>query len=728
MHRPLLRRLRSTLAALTATALCCGGAFFSAGTATAADPPAGYPNLAPTPPMGWNNWSYYTCGVDEQIVLDNAKALVRSGLAAKGYRTVTVDDCWMAAQRDGHGELVPDPARFPHGMASLGRRLHRMGLKFGIYEDAGTSTCGGFPGSYGHYRQDAALFAKWGVDYLKLDGCNVPTAAGQTKEQTYHALYAQMSRALLDTGRPIVFSVSAPAYFQYDGDAVWHKVIGWSAEVGNLWREGRDIALQQSSGAAKWSSIAYNYGYNARLADLQRPGRWNDPDFLLAGDSGLTTDEIQSQMSLWSVMAAPLISSTDLTKASPAALRVLGNRDVIAVDQDPLGVQGRIVQHGTGYDVLSKPLQGGDRAVALFNSGDTARTITTTAARAGLPAGSSYLLRDLVTKAVTRTTGTIAADVPPHATVLYRVRAADSASIPPATAITWTPLSGQGATTTYRVGLSDDGPTALTDPVLAFTAPEGWQITPASVRLPDVLPGHSASAQVAVTAPAAAPGTTRTPITATAVFRSGRSGRSSVSGQATVVTVVPYPDLAAAYDNVGVTSESDPAPGDFDRGGDSYSAQALAAAGVTPGATVTDRAGGAAFTWPTAAPGTPDNVASAGEVVTASGQGSAVAFLGAETGQASGQVTVAYTDGTTSTGTLGFPNWCCTTGTEYGARTVVTTDHRDTPSGPGNYGIAYKVFADSVPLTPGKTLKSITLPDEPVIHVFAFAVVGPPGR
>ncbi|MFB0621211.1 hypothetical protein ACETU6_35775, partial [Streptomyces sp. AGS-58] len=148
------------------------------------------------------------------------------------------------------------------------------------------------------------------------------------------------------------------------------------------------------------------------LADLQSPGRWNDPDFLLAGQSRLTGDEIRSQMSLWSVMAAPLISSTDLTKASPEALDVLGNKDVIAVDQDAKGLQGRIVQQGDGYDVLSKPLANGDRAVALFNSSDEAHTITTTAAKAGLPAGSSYLLKDLWSKRTTQTTGTIAANVP----------------------------------------------------------------------------------------------------------------------------------------------------------------------------------------------------------------------------------------------------------------------------------------------------------------------------
>ncbi|MFF4287436.1 glycoside hydrolase family 27 protein [Streptomyces sp. NPDC001739] len=436
MSRPSVPRIGRTVAGLTAVAACSAGLLASPAPASAAPDPgrasdpapaAGpYPNLAPTPPMGWNNWSYYTCHVDEKVVLDNARALVRSGLAQRGYRTVTVDDCWMAKQRGPKGELLPDPVKFPHGMAYLGQQLHAMGLKFGIYEDVGTLTCEKYPGSLGHFTEDAKLFASWQVDYVKADGCNVPTTPGHSKEETYRDLYGQMSRALRAGGRPITFSVSAPAYFQFDGDGVWHRVIGWSSELGNLWRGGRDVALQQSTPAAKWSSIVYNFHYNANLADLQRPGRWNDPDFLLAGDSGLGRDEMQSQMSLWAMMAAPLISSTDLGKLSPQALAVLGNAHVIAVDQDPLGVQGRIVAQDDHSAVLAKPLQNGDRAVALFNSGDTPRTLSVTAGAAGLPEASSYRLHDLVTGHRRHSDGDIVArDVPAHGTVLYRVTPAD---------------------------------------------------------------------------------------------------------------------------------------------------------------------------------------------------------------------------------------------------------------------------------------------------------------
>ncbi|MFD9688744.1 NEW3 domain-containing protein [Kitasatospora sp. NPDC059088] len=722
MSTPLPRWLRAAVACCTTLAAASTGTLLALPAAAAAPAPPGaaaqYPDYAPTPPMGWNDWSYYQCGIDEKTILDNAHALVTTGLAKKGYDTVTIDDCWMSRQRDAKGALVADPALFPDGMAYVGRQLHQLGLKFGIYEDAGTSTCGGYPGSLDHWQQDADLFASWEVDYVKLDGCNVPTKPGETEEQSYRDTYTAMSTALLNTHRPIVFSISAPAYFQ--GAANWESVIRWSAQLGNLWREGADIALGQAPGREKWASIKDNYGYNVGLPALQRPGRWNDPDFLLAGDSGLSQDEIQSQTSLWAMMAAPLISSTDLTHLSPAALAVLGNEDVIAVDQDRLGVQGKVVQHDTGYDVLSKPLAGGDRAVALFNSSDTAQTITTTAARAGLPSATGYALHDLVTKQVTGTTGVISADVPPHATVLYRVHPGATRGAAPATALTWQDISTAEAPGTYRITLADHGAVPLNDTRLRVTAPAGWTVTPATTALPRVEPGGTASATVTVHGPQGTPGTTVTAITATASYRARPTAVDTVSGDRTIVQTVPYPSLAAAFDNVGTTSESAPAPGNFDGNGDSYSTQALAAAGATPGATIS--ANGLDFTWPSSAPGTADNVSAAGQQITLTGQGTALGFLGAEAGFTAGTVTVTYTDGTTSTGQLGFPNWCCSPTDAYGAKTAFTTDHRNTPTGPANYGTTYGVFTNTVPLTPGRTIRSITLPDAPALHVFALTV------
>ena len=427
----MLRSHMRNLVMVGGLALCL---MLGADTLRAAVPLAGntapaWNGLALTPPMGYNNWSYYQCNISEPVVLAQARALVSTGLAKKGYDTITIDDCWMAKDRAADGTLVADPQKFPHGMAWIGEQVHGMGLKFGIYEDAGVTTCGKFPGSWNFFEKDAATFAKWKVDYIKLDGCNVPKVDGQTMEQTYRYAYKAFSDAILHTGRKMAYSESAPAYFQRTPDD-WYVVLGWTLVYGNLWREGRDIALGQAPGNNKWLSLNYNYSYNVGLGKYAGPGHWNDPDFLLVGDSGLSDDEMQSQMSLWAVMAAPLISSTDLTQISPSALAILGNEDVIAVDQDPAGVQGHIVQfrhdyrnNGDNYDVLAKPLANGDVAVVFYNQGENQRTITTTAYLVGLKSGSSLRLKNLVSKAVSTSVDQIAATVPPHGTVIYRVSA-----------------------------------------------------------------------------------------------------------------------------------------------------------------------------------------------------------------------------------------------------------------------------------------------------------------
>ncbi|MDQ2846601.1 MAG: glycoside hydrolase family 27 protein, partial [Actinomycetota bacterium] len=363
--------------------------------------------LAKTPPMGWNDWSYYQCNISEQLILDQGRALVSSGLAAKGYNTVTTDDCWMQKTRDAAGNLQTNTTLFPDGMAYVGAQLHKMGLKFGIYEDAGTSTCGGYAGSYDHWTADANLFASWGVDYLKLDGCNVPVPAGQSADVAYRAAYKAMSDALVASGRKIVYSESAPAYFQ--GEPDWYDVISWCAQYGNLWREGADIALGQESSSALWNSINYNYSYNVPLNAYGGPGHWNDPDFLLVGDK-ISDTEAQSQLTLWAEMAAPLISSTDLTKLTATQLSILGNKDIIAVDQDKLGVQGNIVETAGSYDILNKPLANGDRSVVFYNKGETAQTLSIGARTLGLT-GSRFQLKDLVSKTVTVSGGTISANV-----------------------------------------------------------------------------------------------------------------------------------------------------------------------------------------------------------------------------------------------------------------------------------------------------------------------------
>jgi hypothetical protein len=678
-----------------------------------------YNGLALTPPMGWNDWSYYQCNIDENLILAQGRALVQKGLAAKGYDTVTTDDCWMAGSRAADGSLQADPTKFPHGMAWLGQQLHALGLKFGIYEDEGTKTCGGYPGTWGHEQQDADTFASWGVDYVKLDGCNVPAVPGQTAAQTYEQAYTKFSNALQSTGRDIVFSDSMPAYFQ--GSADWYDTIETATHISNLWREGDDIPLGQETGAQKWAGILTNYSYNAPLKQYAGPGHWNDPDFLLAGDSGLNADEMQSQMTLWAEMAAPLISSTDLTQLSPTALSVLGNRAVIAVDQDPLGVQGSVVQSGNDYDVLAKPLTGGDVSVVLFNKGDTAQTITTTANRAGLRGGGPYLLTDLVTGKRTATTGTIAASVAPHATVMYRVHLGADKDIPPSTPVYVT--AGQlqaGTPTAVKVSVGDYGTSAVNKANVTLSVPDGWTATPKSRRLDRISVGGSATTTFQITAPEPPPGRHSYPVVVTVRYRY-HGDTVTTTGHLTFLANTPFPDLASAFNNIAVTDETNTGPGNFDGGGDSYSAQALASeAGVQPGDTI--NAQGATFTWPNTPAGTADNVAGSGATILLSGQGSKLAFLGSEAGFTSDTVMVTYTDGSATTGTLGFPNWCCDDPTSYGSVPVLVTDHRNTQSGPANFGISYDVFYNSIAIDPSKTVASVTLPEEPVIHVFALDI------
>ena len=328
--------------------------------------------------MGWNDWAHYQCNFTAQTILDNAHALVKSGLAARGYNTVTIDDCWMLKTRDAKGNLQADPARFPEGMKAVADEVHRLGLKFGIYEDAGSTTCGEFAGSGrpkgggpDHFAQDARLFASWGVDYLKLDGCNVWTADAKDNMAAYRKAYAAEAAALKNVGRPIVFSESAPANFEFSPD--WYDVLTWVRGYGQLWREGDDMANYDAKNPdePRFKSVLFNYAYNLPLGRFQKPGNWNDADFIIGGDPGMNLAESRSQVALWAMMSAPLILSSDVSKLSADAIEILGNKGVIAVDQDALGKDATLVRRTPLMDVLLKPLKGGDFAVAVLNRRDT---------------------------------------------------------------------------------------------------------------------------------------------------------------------------------------------------------------------------------------------------------------------------------------------------------------------------------------------------------------------
>lgn len=433
--RALLLPARRCCLAICVPAVILGA--LSAPACLAAVPASSAP-LASRPPMGWNDWAHYQCGFTAQTVLANARALVTTGLAARGYNIVTVDDCWMQKTRDSRGNLQPDPQRFPQGVKPVVRAVHALGLKFGIYEDAGSETCGGFAGSgqpdgggQAHFLQDARLFASWGVDYLKLDGCNVYVPKGGNQNAAYRAAYQAESAALQRVGRPIIFSESAPAYFQDTPD--WYDVLGWVRQYGQLWREGTDIAIFNSKDpdASRFPSVMWNYAYNLPLGRFQSPGHWNDADFIIGGDSGATLAETRSQLALWSMMSAPLILSSNLNRLSPAAIAVLGNRAVLAVDQDPLGRMATLIRRTPDFDVLLKQLSDGDDAVAVLNRGSSPLHIQLDSADLGFPQTScQFSARNLWNDARERQSSSLQADIAPHDTAIWAIRPATGCGAP----------------------------------------------------------------------------------------------------------------------------------------------------------------------------------------------------------------------------------------------------------------------------------------------------------
>jgi alpha-galactosidase len=441
----------------------------------------GSPTLAARPPMGWNDWAHYQCGYTAETIVSNARALVNTGLAARGYKTVTIDDCWMQKERDAAGNLLADPKRFPQGMVPVARAVHGLGLNFGIYEDAGYETCGRFAGSgepkgggKDHFVQDAKLFASWGVDYLKLDGCNVYVPSNESKIDAYRKAYAAESAALKTVGRPIIFSESAPAYFQ--GTPDWYDVLNWVRDYGQLWREGTDIANFHAKTAdrPRFASVIWNYSYNLPLGRFQRPGNWNDADFIIGGDKGMTLAETRSQMALWSMMSAPLILSSDVGTLSSDAIAILGNKAVIAVDQDPLGRMATLVRRGPATDLLFKRLASGNYALAVLNRGDTPAPIEVRPVDLGFRADAACRMeaRDLWTGAEQHDASPLAVEIAPHDTAIWSVRAGRSCGNASRTGTITiiTPASDRQAIENYAHCLAGSQVKACTaDPAEAWT-------------------------------------------------------------------------------------------------------------------------------------------------------------------------------------------------------------------------------------------------------------------
>jgi len=363
--------------------------------------------VAATPPMGWNSWNHFAAKVDDATIRAQADAMVSTGMRDAGYVYVNIDDTWEG-QRDAQGFIHPN-SKFPD-MKALAGYVHSKGLKLGIYSSPGPKTCAGYEGSYGHEQQDAETYASWGIDYLKYDLCSLhdrmeQAGSPEAAHQIMVDAYVKMRDALRRTGRPIVYS-----FCQYGFDAVWR----WGAQAGaNLWRTTGDI----KDNYGRIAEIGFG---QAGLAKFAGPGHWNDPDMLEVGNGGMTTEEYRTHMSLWAILAAPLLAGNDLTRMTPQALALLTNREVIAIDQDPAGKQGDRFSAEGPMEIWVRPLADGSKAVGLFNRQDHPLDMQADFHALGFP--GSVRVRDVWrAKDLGRMSAPYNVRVPGHGVVLLRV-------------------------------------------------------------------------------------------------------------------------------------------------------------------------------------------------------------------------------------------------------------------------------------------------------------------
>lgn len=321
-----------------------------------------FEGLAKTPPMGWNSWNKFACNVSEKLIKETADAMVATGMQNAGYEYIVIDDCWQIG-RDSLGFIVADPERFPSGIKALADYIHSKGLKFGIYSCAGDKTCGGRPGSRGYEYQDALMYAKWGVDYLKYDWCFTENLNGK-------GAYITMSKALKQAGRPIVFSLC-----EWGDNKPWL----WAKEVGHLWRTTGDIYncydCIEDHGTWKSFGVMQILDKQDGLRQYAGPGHWNDPDMMQVGN-GMSYNQERAHFTMWAMLAAPLISGNDLRSMSSQTLSVLTNREVIAINQDTLGIQGLKTAVTDSVETWLKPLADGSWALVYLNRSKSPKSIT----------------------------------------------------------------------------------------------------------------------------------------------------------------------------------------------------------------------------------------------------------------------------------------------------------------------------------------------------------------
>jgi alpha-galactosidase len=384
--QPVIRRL-----------LCLGVVLLALTAGARTQAPPAWMEIARTPPMGWNSWNKFGCNVSETLIRETADAMVTSGMKDAGYQYIVIDDCWQVG-RDKNGAILPDPERFKGGMKALADYVHAKGLKFGVYSDAGARTCEGRPGSNGYEVEDARAYASWGVDYLKYDWCN---SDGVDPKIAYPA----MRDALKATGRPILFSMC-----EWGSNKPWT----WARGVAHIWRTTGDIQ-------DRWPSVMRLLDQQVGLEKYAAPGGWNDPDMLEVGNGGMTVSEYRAHFSLWCLLSSPLMAGNDLRTMTPETRDILTNKDVIAVDQDPLQ-QGRRLRKDGDLEVWAKKLTGDAHAVVLLNRGSSEATVAVSWLELGLPLDAEPKVRDLwAKKDLGPIKSAFSTRVPSHDVVMIRV-------------------------------------------------------------------------------------------------------------------------------------------------------------------------------------------------------------------------------------------------------------------------------------------------------------------
>jgi alpha-galactosidase len=414
------------IALASALTLAFAAATLLTGASAGAQPSAtAAPMLAATPYMGWDTYFALPGGFPESTILEEANLLKTTGLEADGYRLIWLDAGWWGGKRDAEGNMVVSATQWPHGIAWLAATLHANGFKLGVYTDAGSSGCGETGGAFGHYQQDINTLASWGVDAIKVDWCGGIAAGLDPATQ-----YAQIHQAILNNSshRPMILNIcnfeqpgqKAVGVPDFQQSAFESSTFGPS--IATSWRTDTDVG---APGSVSFTSVLRNMDADATSPMAAGPGHWNDPDYL-GPDQGMSAAQFQTQFSMWAMLAAPLMISDDMRSMSAASLATVSNKQVIAIDQDPGGVQGWLVSSSGNGQVWEKPLIGRAYAVALLNLGSPALTISTTAAALGLPAAKSYDVTNLWTGTKSTSSGSFSGQVQTDSTVLLRITPAAS--------------------------------------------------------------------------------------------------------------------------------------------------------------------------------------------------------------------------------------------------------------------------------------------------------------